>query len=144
MAKNEIITYEQLKQRYGNIQRGMNYGQGAKPTIILMSSRKDAPYIDKEGIDGQIVYEGEDVYGNLNRKTIDQVLTHQNRSLANAAIDYIRKKRKAEPVIVFEKLERNKWIDRENLNWLVFRKFSMVHVTYIDFYSHQEKKKLKC
>jgi hypothetical protein len=112
MAKNDIITYNELKQRYGNIQRGINYGKGAKPTIILMSSRKDAPYVDKEGIDGQIVYEGEDVYGNPDRKNIDQVLTHQNLSLANTTIEFIRNKRKAEPVIIFEKLERNKWIDR--------------------------------
>lgn len=111
MVKNDIITYSQLTQRYGKIQRGINYGKGAKPTIILMSSRKGAPYIDKE-IDGQIVYEGEDVYGDPNKKIINQALTHQNRYLVNVAIKYIQNDRKAEPVIVYEKLEKNKWIDR--------------------------------
>jgi len=112
MAKNDIITYQQLKERYGNIQRGINYGKGAKPTIILMSVRVGSPYVDKEGIDGQIVYEGEDAYGNPNKKSIDQELTRQNRSLTNAVINFIQGKRKAEPVIIFEKLEKNKWIDR--------------------------------
>lgn len=111
MAKNDIITYNQLKQSYGNIQRGINFGKGAKHTIILMSVRKDSPYVDKE-VDGQIVYEGEDVYGIPDRKHIDQELTRQNKSLANAVIQYIEGKRKAEPVIVFEKIEENKWIDR--------------------------------
>ena len=111
MVKNDIITYDQLKQRYGNIQRGMNYGKGAKPTIILMSARKDAPYIDKEA-DDQIVYEGEDVYGHPDRKIVDQELTRQNRALAEAAMKFVQGKRKAEPIVVFEKLENNKWIDR--------------------------------
>lgn len=111
MAKNDIITYQDLKQRYGNIQRGMNYGKGAKPTIILMSARKDAPYIDKE-VDDQIVYEGEDVYGNPEKKNIDQEFSRQNRSLVETAMKFIQGKRKAEPIIVFEKLEANKWIDR--------------------------------
>jgi len=82
---------------------------GARPPPLVVLGALD---VDKEGIDGQIVYEGEDVYGNPDRKNIDQILTHQNLSLANAAINFIRKKRKAEPIIVFEKLERNRWIDR--------------------------------
>ena len=111
MAKNDIITYGQLKQRYGNIQRGINFGKGAKQTVILMSVRENSPYVDKE-VDGQIVYEGEDVYGIEDRKTINQELTRQNKSLANAAMGFVQGKRKAELVVVFEKIERNKWIDR--------------------------------
>jgi len=48
MARNDIITYDDIKRKHGGIQKGINYGKGNKETVILMSGRKDAPYVDKE------------------------------------------------------------------------------------------------
>jgi len=111
MARDDVIPFQEIVDRHGMTQRGISYGKGEKQTIILMSGREDAPYVDKE-IDGQIVYEGEDVFGSKDKKEIDQELTKGNKGLYTAAKEYIEGKRGSEPAQIYEKLERGKWIDR--------------------------------
>lgn len=121
MARDDIISHGDIVQKHGMIQKGINYGKGKKQTVILMSGRKDAPYVDKE-IDGQIVYEGEDVYGADNKKDKDQELTKGNKDLYWAVKDYIEGKRGAEPVQVYEKLASGRWIDRGVFKLIGLRK----------------------
>jgi len=111
MVRNDIISHTDITTRHGMIQRGINYGKGRKQSVILMSGRKGAPYIDRE-IEGQIIYEGEDVFGAPNKKEIDQELTKGNKELYEAAKDYLEGKRGAEPIQVYEKISSGKWIDR--------------------------------
>jgi hypothetical protein len=75
-----------------------------------MSRRKGAPYIDQEIPGFGIIYEGEDIGGDTKSKLKNQALTGGNLGLFNTTLEYIQGKRKAEPVIVFEKLDRNKWV----------------------------------
>ena len=59
---NEIISYLEMCQREGaNLQRGMNFRLGGRHSVILMSQRKNAPYLDQvvnEGV--TLIYEGHD------------------------------------------------------------------------------------
>lgn len=121
MARNDVISHTEIATRHGMIQRGINYGKGKKQSVILMSGRKDAPYVDKE-IDGQIVYEGEDVFGSKDKKGIDQELTKGNKDLYEAVNDYLQGKRGAEPVQVYEKISSGKWIDRGLFKLIGIRK----------------------
>jgi hypothetical protein len=107
----DIIDWNELVKRAGGGQQGIIYGKGKKITRLLMSKRQGAPYLDRE-LDGiGIIYEGEDVKGDTQLKKQDQELTGGNLGLFNAAVDYLQGKRKAEPVHVFEKLDKNKWVD---------------------------------
>lgn len=111
MTRNDIISHSEITSKHGMLQRGISYGKGRKQTVILMSGRVDAPYVDRE-IDGQIIYEGEDVFGATNKKEIDQELTKGNKDLYEAVKDYLEGKRGAEPLQVYEKISSGKWIDR--------------------------------
>lgn len=111
MAKDDVISFYDIINKHRMMQRGINYGKGKKQTVILMSGRKNAPYVDKE-VDGQIVYEGEDVYGAKDKKGIDQELSKGNKCLYDAVKDYLEGERGAEPVQVYEKLGKGRWIDR--------------------------------
>jgi len=117
MATNDIISFYDLVKKHGMVQRGISYSKG----VILMSGRKDAPYVDKE-IDGQIVYEGEDVFGARNKKKIDQELSKGNKALYDAVKDYIEGKRGAAPLHVYEKIGQGKWIDRGEFKLVGVRK----------------------
>jgi hypothetical protein len=107
----EIIDWTELVKRSSGGQQGIIFGKGEKLTRLLMSKREGAPYLDKE-LDGiGIIYEGEDVKGDAQTKKRDQELTIGNRGLFDAAIGYLEGKRRAEPVRIFEKLSKNRWVD---------------------------------
>jgi hypothetical protein len=59
---NEIISYFEMCQREGSsLQRGMNFELGGGHSVILMSVRSNAPYVDRfEGDGSTIIYEGHD------------------------------------------------------------------------------------
>ena len=59
----EIISYlEMCAEEHSALQRGMNYRLPTGRTVILMSRRPNAPYVDRVEDDGRtIVYEGHDV-----------------------------------------------------------------------------------
>ena len=102
-----------------SLQRGMNYRIGGNYSVILMSTRKNAPYRDEIIDDGTVlIYEGHDIPKNsfnLNPKEIDQskqtstgVLT-QNGRFHKAAHDYKKGLREAELVKVYEKIRDGIW-----------------------------------
>ena len=74
---NEIISYmEMCIREKASLQRGMNYRLGGNYSVILMSTRKNAPYKDEIIEDGTIlIYEGHDIPKNaynLQPKEVDQ------------------------------------------------------------------------
>jgi len=109
--KEDIIGWDEVVKRSGGGQQGIIFGKGKKKTRLLMSKRTGAPYVDSEMPGFGIIYEGEDVKGDLKTKAEDQQLTGGNLGLFNAAIEYLQGKRLAEPCWVFEKLSNNQWVD---------------------------------
>ena len=48
LVPGEVISYLEMCREEGvNLQRGMNFGSGGRPSIILMSWRPGAPYDDR-------------------------------------------------------------------------------------------------
>ena len=117
---NEIISYiEMCIREKTSLQRGMNYRIGGNYSVILMSTRKNAPYKDEITEDGTVlIYEGHDIPKNqfgLNPKDNDQpertftgTLT-QNGKFHKAAKDYKNGLRDAELVKVYEKIRDGIW-----------------------------------
>ena len=102
-----------------SLQRGMNYRIGRNYSVILMSTRNNAPYRDEVAEDGTVlIYEGHDIPKNsyhLNPKEVDQpeksfkgALT-QNGKFHKAAQDYKNGLRDAELVKVYEKIRNGIW-----------------------------------
>ena len=58
----KIISYHQLTIQEGGlqVQKGMNFGVKGNYSIVLMSTAKNAPYVDEVRDDGVIEYEGHD------------------------------------------------------------------------------------
>ena len=58
----KIISYHQLTAQEGGlqVQKGMNFGVKGNYSIVLMSTAKNAPYVDEVFDDGVIEYEGHD------------------------------------------------------------------------------------
>ena len=104
------------------LQRGMNFRLSKDYSVILMSQRRNAPYVDRISEDGlTIQYEGHDVSKtpeSPNPKLLDQPrvtktggLT-QNGLFAGAVDDYKNGKRVAEIVRVYEKLFAGVWSEK--------------------------------
>jgi hypothetical protein len=117
---NEIISYiEMCIREKTSLQRGMNYRIGGNYSVILMSTRKNAPYKDVIAEDGTVlIYEGHDISKNqfgLNPKEVDQPevsfkgTTTQNGKFHKAAQDYKNGLRDAELVKVYEKIRDGIW-----------------------------------
>ena len=116
---NTIISYYELvgieKQ---NLQRGMNYRCSKGHSVLLMSTRSNAPYDDEIAADGRIlIYEGHDSDKRYskNPKKDDQPrflpsgnLT-DNGKFEKAALDFKNNKRSAEIVRVYEKIKDGIW-----------------------------------
>ena len=116
---NTIISYYELvgieKQ---NLQRGMNYRCSKSHSVLLMSTRSNAPYDDEIAADGRIlIYEGHDSDKRYskNPKKEDQPrflpsgkLT-DNGKFEKAALDFKNNKRSAEIVRVYEKIKDGIW-----------------------------------
>ena len=116
---NTIISYYELvgieKQ---NLQRGMNYRCSKGHSVLLMSTRSNAPYDDEIAADGKIlIYEGHDSDKRYskNPKKDDQPrflpsgkLT-DNGKFEKAALDFKNNKRSAEIVRVYEKIKDGIW-----------------------------------
>lgn len=116
---NEIISYmEMCVRENASLQRGMNFRLGGNYSVILMSTRPNAPYKDEITEDGTIlIYEGHDISKNSynNPKETDQPeksftgnLT-QNGKFHQAAQDYKAGLRDAELVKVYEKVRGGIW-----------------------------------
>jgi len=115
----DIISHAEMSVEEGlSLQKGMNYRVKGGPTVILMSTRKGAPYADRVEEEGQIlIYEGHDVPKNLARdpKSVDQpdytprgTLT-ENGKFFQAAMKYKDGQADAELVKVYEKIKDGIW-----------------------------------
>ncbi len=104
------------------LQRGMNYRMNPEYSVILMSQRSNAPYLDRIHDDGiTIEYEGHDIpktSHDLNPKNFDQPevtksgnLT-QNGLFINAVNDYKKRKREPEIIRVYEKILPGIWSEK--------------------------------
>lgn len=101
------------------LQRGMNFRLGPTYSVILMSQRSNAPYVDKVHADGvTIEYEGHDVARRgheHNPKADDQPEKlpsgrfTQNGLFAQAVIDFKSGRQPAELVKVYEKVFPGVW-----------------------------------
>ncbi len=119
---HETITYQDIVKSIGGrkIQQGMNYRVNSGYSVFLMNTSSKSNYYDKyeEGI---LTYEGHDIQSrnSVNPKTIDQPERNRNGSLtANGKFYLAATKYKTgqvnepEYVRVYEKLEKDVWIDR--------------------------------
>ena len=118
MARDEILTYFEMCQRERmSLQRGMNFFDSPGVSIVLMSRRRNAPYIDELSDDGtELIYEGHDVprAAGTAPKFIDQPWASrsgaptENAKFARATED------QNGPVLVrvYEKLQPGIWSDK--------------------------------
>ena len=117
----EIVSYlEMCTEEHCSLQRGMNYRLPSGRTVILMSRRPNAPYVDRVEDEGRtIVYEGHDLPRSSDLrdpKTVDQEaqtpsgkLT-QNGMFERAALQWRAETREAELIVVYEKLREGVWV----------------------------------
>lgn len=115
----DIISYPQMCIEVGfSIQRGMNFRTKNGISVILMSTRKGAPYADRIEEEGKVlIYEGHNVPKNLARdpKSVDQQ-THtpsggltENGKFVEAVSNQQLGKQDAELVKVYEKIKDGIW-----------------------------------
>lgn len=121
IRQNDIISYAELCLREGGrtVQKGMNFRFSDPYSVILMSTRKGAPYDDSISNDGKTLeYEGHDAKNDKN-KEYDQPRTDNNGNLTEngrfcQAID--ESKNRGEPcsekVRVYEKIRTSVWAFR--------------------------------
>lgn len=120
MHPGDIISHAEMCLQEGvSLQKGMNFRIKGGATVILMSTRKGAPYSDKVEDNGEtLIYEGHDVPKNLTRdpKSVNQP-THtprgtltENGKFFQAANKYKKEKTAAELVKVYEKIKNGIWV----------------------------------
>jgi hypothetical protein len=119
-APGDVISYvEMCREEDVNLQQGMNYRSDSRPSVILMSRRRGAPYNDRIEDDGRVlIYEGHNrprTQGGPDPKTVDQPergksgkLT-QNGLFLQAASTHRESDSPAEPVRVYEKMRTGIW-----------------------------------
>lgn len=121
--RDEILSYHEMVGREGrSLQAGMNYHVRPGYSILLMSTRRNAPYNDRwDGDRGVLIYEGHDAKkerGGPDPKTIDQPLTLPSGTPTANGKFYSAAKRAAtggappESVRVYEKLDSGVWSDK--------------------------------
>ena len=118
----QLIKYNELVMNEGGIQvqRGMNFGVRGSYSIVLMSTAKNAPYVDQILDGGVIKYEGHDKERMPlhQKKTVDQPMANnsgtltQNGLFFQAAENY-KEGRREEPakIKVYRKIRKGIWVD---------------------------------
>ena len=119
-SANEIIPYIEMCQREGtSLQRGMNFRLHGQHSVILMSTRKGAPYADRVEDDGRVlIYEGHNVNKTAECRLpelVDQPevtktgrLT-ENGKFKKAALAFKMENEPPERVRVYEKIMDGVW-----------------------------------
>ena len=117
----KILSYNNLVINEGGIQvqKGMNFGIRGSYSIVLMSTRKNAPYNDRMLEEGIIEYEGHDApkSDKYNKKEVDQPITNysgtltENGKFLKAVEDYKSGKRDPAKIKVYRKLKQGVWVD---------------------------------
>jgi len=121
MNAGDVVSYLEMCADFGvNLQRGMNFRLRGTESLILMSLRPGAPYVDRVEDGGKvIIYEGHDVprtRGGPDPKDVDQPellpsgRPTQNGLFANAARRFKLANASAEKVKVFEKIRPGIWV----------------------------------
>ncbi len=117
---NEIIPYLEMCRREGmSLQKGMNYQCGNNHSVILMSVRPNAPYLDKIEDNGEtLIYEGHDAkqsQGGPSSKKLDQPEKYPSGTLTEngkfhlAAQQAKKGLKPPERVRVYEKIMSGVW-----------------------------------
>lgn len=121
MRPGDVISYTEMCQREGgSLQHGMNFRFRHQHSVLLMSTRPNAPYQDEVRENGSVlIYEGHDqarTAGGPDPKAIDQPYHNPSGSLTrngrfyNAAKGYQSGERPAERVRVYEKIKAGIWV----------------------------------
>jgi len=118
---NEILPYLEVCQRESgvNLQQGMNFRLHGKHSVIVMSTRPNAPYADRLEDEGRVlIYEGHNQKRSATYRTpelLDQLeFTKSGRLTDNgkfkkAALDFKAGKQAPERVRVYEKIKKGIW-----------------------------------
>jgi len=118
MSRDEIFTYFEMCQRERmSLQRGMNFFEPPTISIVLMSRRRNAPYVDELSNDGsELIYEGHDTprTAGADPKSMDQPWTSRSGAPTENAKFTRATEGKGEPVLVrvYEKLQQGIWSDK--------------------------------
>jgi len=122
ITAGEIISYGEMcrLEEVNTLQRGMNFRIKKNYSIVLMSRRNNAPYLDKIEKNGQLlIYEGHNISKkdtHENPKTVDQPLRTPNGSLTQngkffeAALKSKENSDSVELVKVYEKIYSGVWV----------------------------------
>ncbi len=111
----EVISYLAMCDEEGaSLQRGMNFRWGSTHSVVLMSRRRNAPYVDRVEEGGSVViYEGHDtprIPGGPDPKTQDQPLRTATGRLTQNGLFFEAAPTKSEVVRVYEKLMTGTWV----------------------------------
>jgi hypothetical protein len=118
--QGDVVSYMEMCTAIGaSLQRGMNYRLKNGISVVLMSRRPGAPYLDEVSEDGKLlIYEGHDCSKSVdpNPKQVDQPehtpggsLT-QNGLFAKAVKRFQEEGEDPDQVMVFEKLRDGIWV----------------------------------
>ncbi|SRR5579875_3793109 len=121
IAPGDVISYIEMCQQEGaSLQRGMNFRLCGGMSVILMSTRRGAPYADRVEDNGRIlIYEGHDVPRSKHGpdpKSVDQPeffpsgRATQNGLFFRAAIRAARGEQVPELARVYEKIRNGVWV----------------------------------
>jgi hypothetical protein len=115
----DVISYwEMCSRERSALQKGMNYRLHGKTSVLLMSRRRGAPYVDRIEEDGRVlIYEGHDMPrkgGVTDPKALDQPMMLDGRLTQNglfyeAALRAKRGEQEPELVRVYEKVRGGIW-----------------------------------
>ncbi len=119
----KVITYKEMCiiENVKSIQKGMNFRLNDRYSVILMSRKKNATYIDGIQDNYLVKYQGHNIPSQTkgaNPKNVNQpYYTKKNKLTENgkfalAAYLYKKGKRDSEYVKIYEKLYHGVWIDR--------------------------------
>ena len=117
----DVISYlEMCAEEGANLQRGMNYRFHGGCSVVLMSLRHGAPYLDSVADNGRVlIYEGHDIpriRDGPNPKEVDQPMFYPSGTLTQdglfyeAAIRYKSNQGRPETVKVYEKIHSGIWV----------------------------------
>ena len=116
----DIISHAEITMQEGvSLQKGMNFNMPSGVPVILMSTRRGAPYKDRVEDGGKtLIYEGHNVPKNLSDSPLesDQEITlpsgklTENGRFFQAASDYKKGLSEAKLVKVYEKLRDGIWV----------------------------------
>jgi hypothetical protein len=121
MRPGDVISHTEMCAREGkNLQAGMHYRIAPTHSVVLMSTRKGAPYEDEVQEEGRVlIYEGHDLPRSAevpDPKTVDQPITTRSGTLTQNGRFYMAAEAArngelpAERVRVYEKVRPGIWV----------------------------------